>query len=247
MNTLLRSALVGAVVLAAGPAIAADEKDDGASFGVSVEASTLGAGLSIGLPVGERFNVRGVYHAYTYDTEFEDDQGGTYDGELDLQSTGLIVDFHPFKGAFRLTAGFAANGNQITFTGTDDGTGQYQVGGCTYQSDPGDPLVLDGVTDFNSSAPYVGIGWGGNLNDESGFFMTFDLGVLMSGAPKTALTADGSVSSAPGNPLSCGVGTIDSSSNEFQQALREAEDEVDRETKDYEFWPNIALGIGWRF
>ena len=247
MNAMLRGALAGAALLAAVPAIGADEKDQGASFGVAIEASTLGAGLSLGLPVAERFNVRGVYHAFTIDEEFEDNTGGTYDGEIDLQSTALMIDFHPFKGAFRFTAGFAANGNQITFVGTDDGTGQYQVGDCTYQSDPGDPLVLEGSTDFNSSAPYVGIGWGGNLNDESGFFMTFDLGVLMSGAPKTSLAADGTVTNANAAEPTCGIGPIDASDPAFQQALRDAEDEVDRETKDYEYWPNVALGIGWRF
>lgn len=247
MNAGLRSALAAAALLGAGPAIGAEDKDAGTTVGVSVEASTLGAGLSIGMPVGERFNVRGVYHGFTFDKEFEDDKGGTYDGEIDLQSTGLMVDFHPFKGTFRLTAGFASNGNQINFNGTGDSNGRFQVGDCTYQSDPGDPLVVDGVADFNSSAPYVGIGWGGILNVVSGFFMTFDLGILMSGAPTTSLAADGTVTNTDPTEPGCGIGPIDASDPEFQQALRDAEDEVDRETKDYKYWPNIALGIGWRF
>lgn len=245
MQAAMRGALaVGALVLAG----AAGAKDK-TTLGVSLEASTLGAGLSVGMPVGKRFNLRGAYHGFTYDTEFEDDSGGTYDGELDLKSAGLFADFHPFKGAFRITAGLVSNGNQINMTGTDDGTGRYEVGNCTYQSDPGDPLRIDGTTDFNSTAPYLGIGWGGNLNAEPGFFMTFDLGVLVSGAPKTALDGSGSVQNA--NPITeptCGTGTMDASSApEFQQALRDAEDEVNRETENYELWPNLALGIGWRF
>lgn len=245
MQAFGRAMFAAAALALSGAATAKDET----TIGISLEGSTLGAGLSIGMPVGERFNVRGVYHGYTYDTEFEDDSGGTYDGEIDLKSTGLFADWHPFKGAFRLTVGFLSNGNQINMTGTDDGTGLYAVGDCTYQSSPGDPLTLDGVTDFNSSAPYVGIGWGGNLNAEPGFFMTFDLGVMMSGAPKTALSGDGSVQNANeiGQPT-CGIGPMDASSApEFQQALRDAEDEVNKETEDYELWPNIALGIGWRF
>jgi hypothetical protein len=226
------------------------EAKDRTTVGISLEASTLGAGLSVGVPVGQRFNLRGVYHAYSHDDEFEDDAGGTYDGEIDLKSAGLFADWHPFKGAFRLTAGLVSNGNQINMSGTDDGTGRYEVGDCTYQSDPADPLRVDGTVDFNSTAPYVGIGWGGNLNAEPGFFMTFDLGVLLSGAPDTSLSGRGSAQNADpvGQPQCGGFASQDVSTYpEFQQAMRDAEDEVNKETEDYELWPNIALGIGWRF
>ena len=248
MRTLIRGLLAAAALLAAGTA-AAKDKEGGASFGLSAEASTLGLGLSVGIPAGERFNLRGAVHGFTYDTEFEDDSGATYDGEVELKSAGLFADFHPFKGAFRLTVGFVSNGNQINMTGTDDGTGVYEVGNCTYQSNAGDPLHVDGTTDFNSTAPYLGIGWGGNLNSKPGFFMTFDLGVLMSGSPNTELTGGGTAQNTDevGQPT-CGIGPLDASSSpEFQAALQDAEDEVNEDTKDYELWPNIALGIGWRF
>ena len=247
MQAVVRVVLACAVLGVAGPSMAAKAKDKGSSVGVAIDASTMGLGLSIGIPAGDRFNLRGVYHAYTYETDFEDDYGGTYDGEFDLGSAGLMADWHPFKGTFRLTAGFLSNGNQINMDGTGDGGGQYQVGNCSYTSDAGDPLRIDGTTDFEGTAPYVGIGWGGNMNASPGFFMTFDLGVMMSGSPTTKLTADGSVMSDVGNDISCGVGTIDSSSPEFQQALRDAEAEVNKETEDYELWPNVALGLGWRF
>jgi hypothetical protein len=248
MQAVMRVALAAAVLAAAGPAVAKDKKDDGSTVGVAVEAGTMGLGLSVGIPVGERFNLRGVYHAYTYEKDFEDDYGGTYDGEFDLGSAGLMVDWYLFKGTFRLTAGFLSNSNQINMNGTDDGSGVYQVGDCTYQSDNTDPLIIDGTTEFKGSAPYVGIGWGGNMNSAPGFFMSFDLGVMMSGSPKTALAADGSVQNTDpiGSP-GCGIGTIDSSSPEFQQALGDAEDQVNKETEDYELWPNVSLGLGWRF
>lgn len=248
MQAIVRVVLACMALAMAGPAVAAKAKDEGASVGIAAVAGTMGLGLSVGIPMGERFNLRGVYHAYTYETDFEDDYGGTYDADIDMGSAGLMLDWHPFKGAFRLTAGFLSNGNEINFDGTDDGTGQYQVGDCTYQSDAGDPLSIGGTTEFESSAPYVGLGWGGNMNASPGFFMTFDLGVMMSGSPDTGLRADGSVQNTNtiGQP-ECGVGTIDSSDSAFQQALRDAEDEVNKETEKYELWPNVALGFGWRF
>lgn len=246
MQAIMGGLFAAGALLLAG----AVEAKDQTAFGVSLEASTLGAGLSLGVPLGKRFNLRGAYHAYTHDEEFEDDSGGTYDGELDLRSVGLFADWHPFKGTFRLTAGLVSNGNQINMAGTDDGTGRYAVGDCTFQSDPADPLRLDGTVDFNSTAPYLGIGWGGNLNGKPGFYATLDLGVMLSGAPDTSLTGRGSAQNAdPIGQPQCGIGGSQDVSTypEFQAAVQDAEDEVNRETEEYELWPNIALGIGWRF
>jgi hypothetical protein len=250
MHTLTRGLLLAGALALAGTA-SAKGTDGGATFGVSVEASTLGLGLSVGMPLGERFNVRGAYHTYDYELDQIEDagSGATYDGELNLQSAGLFADWHPFKGGFRITAGLVSNGNEISLTGQPTG-GQFEVGDCTFQSDPSDPLAVDGTVEFASTAPYVGIGWGGNLNAEPGFFMTLDLGLLLSGSPDTNLTGRGSASNADpiGRPQCGGAGSQDVSSfPEFQQAVQDAEDDVNDETKDFEYWPNIALGIGWRF
>ncbi len=236
---------VGALALA-GTAGAKEET----TLGLSVEGSTLGAGISIGMPVGESFNVRAAYHGFTYELDdIEDDSGATYEGELDLKSMGLFGDWHVFGGAFRLTAGFASNGNEIGLTGMPTG-GQFQVGDCTYESNPADPLAVDGTVEFASTAPYVGIGWGGNLNAEPGFFMTLDLGVLLSGSPETSLTGRGQARNAnPGQPLCGDAVTYQdvSSFPEFQQEVQDAEDEVNAETEKFEFRPNVAIGVGWRF
>jgi hypothetical protein len=248
MQSMMRWAFAAGALALAGSAVAKDET----TLGISLEASTLGAGLSLGMPVGERFNLRGVYHGYTYDIdEVEDDSGATYDGELDLKSAGLMLDFHPFKGAFRITAGLASNGNEITLTGVPTG-GTFEVGDCTYESDPtpGNELAVDGTVEFASTAPYVGLGWGGNMNSEPGFFMTFDVGVLLSGSPDTSLSGRGGVRAQAGQGGLCGNELTYEDASTYQPFLDEvekAEDEVNDETKDYELWPNIALGIGWRF
>ena len=246
MQAMIRGVFAAGALALAGTATAKDET----TLGISLEGSTLGAGLSIGMPVGERFNVRGVYHGYTYDLDdIEDDSGATYEGELDLKSAGLFADWHPFKGAFRITAGFVSNGNEIALTGMPAG-GVFTVGDCTFESNPSDPMAVDGAVEFSSSAPYVGIGWGGNLNAEPGFFMTLDLGVLMSGSPEATLNGRGQARNADAGNLACGdpVTYQDVSGYpEFQQEVQDAEDEVNKETEDFELWPNIAIGIGWRF
>jgi hypothetical protein len=241
-----RAMFAAAALALCGTAAAKDET----TIGISLEGSTLGAGLSVGMPLGDSFNVRGVYHGYTYELDdIEDDSGATYGGDLELKSMGLFADWHVFGGAFRLTAGFASNGNEIALSGMPTG-GVFQVGDCTFESNPADPMRVDGAVEFASTAPYVGIGWGGNLNAEPGFFMTFDLGVLLSGSPEASLTGRGQARNANAGDLACGdpVTYQDLSSYpEFQQEVQDAEDEVNKETEDYELWPNIAIGIGWRF
>lgn len=257
MRTLTRVACgAGALLAVLMPAlaVASDKgKDAAATVGVSVDASALlGVGLSVGTGVGDRFNVRGVYHGYTYDDEFEDSgSGATYDGEIDLKSFGVLGDWHPFKGAFRITAGLMSNGNQINLRGVADANSRYEVGDCTFESDPNDPLRVDGVVDFKSTAPYLGLGWGGNMNAEPGFYGTFDIGVMFSGSPDTSLSGRGSARNAnAAQAATCGdpVAYQDVSSYpQFRQEVQNAEDDVNEETKDFEYWPNIALGIGWRF
>jgi hypothetical protein len=253
MRGLMRGVLAAGVMLVAGGAAAADKKDEGASFGLSAEVGTLGLGLSVGMPVGGRFNLRGVYHGFNYDIDDVEDKdtGATYKGQLQLKSAGLLLDFHPFQGAFRITAGFASNGNQIDLSARST-SGNYEVGNCTFESNPADPLRVDGDVAFASSAPYLGIGWGGNMHAESGFFATFDVGVLLSGSPDTTLKGRGqarnndfATAAECGSPL---AGYQDVSTYpEFQQAVRDAEDDVNDETKDFEYWPNITVGLGWRF
>jgi hypothetical protein len=246
MHAAIRGLAAAGALALAGTAGAKDET----TLGISLEGSTLGAGISIGMPVGDSFNLRGAYHGFTYDIDdIEDDSGATYEGELELKSMGLFADWHVFGGGFRLTAGLASNGNEIALTGVPTG-GTFEVGSCFYESNPADPLAVDGTVEFASTAPYVGIGWGGNLNAEPGFFMTFDLGVLLSGSPETSLSGRGGVRAQAGQGGACGDEVVYQDATTYQPFLdevEEAEDEVNTETKDFELWPNIAVGIGWRF
>ena len=216
-------------------------------LGVSVQASALmGLGLSVGVPLRGGTSMRGVYNRYSIDHELEDD-GGNYDGELRLRSSGLLLDWHPFSGVFRVSGGLMSNGNEVRLTGRPVNGSQFEIGECTYQSDPTDPLQVNGVAGFKSSAPYFGFGWGGNLHAAPGFYGVLDIGVMFSGAADVGLAASGRATRVQGDVAACGQNVDAASSAEVQQQLRNAEADAEEETKDYKLWPNIALGIGWRF
>lgn len=253
MGTQFRSTLVAVAMAAASSMSAAQEQPPPATawpgtVGVSLDASfLLGLGISVGVPLGDRFNVRAVHHQFSYDNHLDED-GANYDSTIDLRTTGLMADWHLFKGAFRLTAGLLSNGNRIEFVATDDGNGRYNVGDCTYESDPSDPLRIDGDTKFASTAPYFGLGWGGNMNAGPGFYGLFDLGVMLSGSPDTRMKGSGSARNT-GGAGSCGDGNYHDVSGyqPFKDEISKAENDFNESTDKYRLWPSVAFGIGWRF
>ena len=226
--------------------------EGGTTVGVSIDASVLlGLGLSVGMPLGDSFNLRAAYHGYTLDEEIED-EGGNYDGEFKLSTFGLLGDWHPFGGGFRVTAGFMSNGNEIKLDGRANSAGQVKIGDCLFDTNPADPLNAGGTVEFNSSAPYLGIGWGGNMNGKPGFYGVADIGVMFSGSPKTSLFARGSgtvANDGTANDADCGpTGTaVTANDATVQDEIRDAENDANEESKDFKMWPNLSFGIGWRF
>lgn len=241
MCVVLSSAMALAGVSAAQ---AADKPAAKTTLGVSVNATVLtGFGLSVGTALGEDFNVRGVANGFSISKDFDQDQG-SYTGKVKLFTAGILADWMPFNGAFRVTAGLVDNGNKITLDGKPK-NGTYTVGDCSYTSDPSDPLKIRGETHYKSLAPYAGLGWGGNMSAEPGFYGTFDIGVLFSGSADIKLDASGHAV-APGG--ACGTGTIDVASDpNFQAQRQKAEDDANDNVGNYKLWPAIGFGVGWRF
>lgn len=235
---------------ATAPAAPAPAVANRSTFGISTNVALLtGIGLSIGIPVFDQFNLRlaGNTFSISRDIEEDNDNGGTntYHGKIKLQTYGLFADWHPFHGAFRMTAGMLRNGNKLTLDAVNSG-GTVDIGDCSYASDNSDPLMARGQTNFKKSAPYAGIGWGGNMNSAPGFFGTFDLGVIFSGSANVTLKASGAATSATGG-AGCGA-VADASTDPLVQAQL-AKDQADiNDTADkVKIWPVIGFGFGWRF
>ena len=219
-------------------------------IGISANVAVLtGFGVSIGIPVFDQFNLRLAGNAFSIsrDINEDNDSGGsnTYRGKIKLQTYGLFADWHPFHGAFRLTGGILKNGNKLTVDSVNN-NGTVGIGNCKYASDANDPLMAHGQTNFKKSAPYAGLGWGGNMNSAPGFFGTFDLGVIFSGSANVTLKASGRALSASGG-LGCSP-VADAGSDPLVQA-QVAKDQADlNDSADkVKVWPVIGFGFGWRF
>ena len=97
--------------------------------------------------------------------------------------------------------------------------------------DPGQLGAVNADIELNSTAPYLGIGWG-NISINEGFSFSLDLGVYFQGAPSVTLaTPDVDPSIA------------DEVADEIAQAEADLEDEIDF----LEFYPYISVGFAYRF
>ncbi|MCW8840804.1 MAG: hypothetical protein OQL05_03250 [Gammaproteobacteria bacterium] len=195
-----------------------------AEMGVGVKAGTLGFGAELTYGISESFNARLGLNSYSFsDTDSYDDI--EYDMDLDWQSSGLFLDWHPFQGTFRLTLGYLLNSNEIAMVSTPSST--YDIGGVSY--DAADVGKLNGAVDFGDGIFY-GLGWG-NAGNAKGLGFIFELGVLQQ-SPDLALKASG--------------GTL-SDDPTFQENLRREERDAQDDLDDFDQYPVVSLGISYSF
>ncbi|NQU39702.1 MAG: hypothetical protein HQ523_07095 [Lentisphaerae bacterium] len=204
--------------------------------GLTLKAGTPGIGVDLTVGLSDRVNVRlsGNAFSYTYDDyEFDEEDVGAdvvasvdkVEATLDLMTLGAFLDWHPGGGGFRLSAGAFYNGNEGSLTVTAGDT--VIINGEEYELQR-----LDGVIDFNTFAPYVGIGWGNAAQADSHWHFALDLGVLVQGSPKVMLSA--------------------TSTDPFLQAslnsnLAQEEEEIEEDLDPFVLYPVLTLGASYTF
>lgn len=183
------------------------------NYSASVNAGISGIGVSLSTVLHQNFNLRVGYEGALASYKYTVDDMGTVDyagygipiPDLKLKAKlkgggfHMLVDYNPFKqgmGAFHLTAGFYAGGNELV---TVDGQFDRQLIEELYQLglDPTDELSVEvgdavvradasgkvkAYAKVNSFKPYLGFGWGNAIpRGRVGF--RFDMGVLFHGKP----------------------------------------------------------------
>lgn len=224
----------------------ADAASDTSRYGgLGLRFGTAGFGIDYTYGINRFLDVRAGYHFGSYSDTFDED-GIDYDGELKISGASLMLDVKPFAGGFRISAGL--------FTGTPEfelkasGRNEYEIGDTTYDGN----LRLDGGIDLGSTAPYLGIGWGGTTNG-TGFGVSFDLGVMFTGSPDVSMVASGLACEVGGNPA-CdptdenSPGVINASADPtFQAELDKEIANIEDDAKDFKVWPVLMFGLHYRF
>jgi len=142
---------------------------------------------------------------------------------------GALLDWPPRGGGFRISGGVFANGNDISGTGRGQSGSTVEFGDVIVAAD--DLGTVNASIDFDSVAPYLGIGWGNAVGDGRWAFM-IDIGVFFQGSPDVA------ISTPQVDPSIAAL--VDA---ERVRAEAELEDEVD----GLDLFPYLSAGFAFRF
>ncbi|OVE76206.1 hypothetical protein BVX97_02110 [bacterium E08(2017)] len=199
-------------------------------MGVSVKGGTLGFGADVGIGVVDMLSLRLGFSKFSIGESFNDEDTDDLEGvdelkfEINLESINALVDFYPFKGAFRITAGMLINNNEFTAEATSDE--RIDINGVEYRVER-----ADGLVSWSDMAPYVGIG-GGNVASGGKWHWGWDLGVMFQGSPEIELTA--TASNAQLQQL-------------LNQDIEEEVKQLEEDAESFNMYPVATISFGYRF
>ena len=214
------------IVAAALTLAGATARAEGVAAGLKI--GTLGPGVEVVGYLNEYLNLRlaGNYLNWS----FEGDAGDvTYDTDLHFGTAAGLLDLHPFKNGFRITGGFIFNENEFKMDGqVDDET---EIGDMTFT--PEQIGTLSGTAEFPDKwAPYLGLGFGTAVQDDTTFSFSFDIGVMFQGSADVSLSSSG--------------GTL-SDNAIFLHELAKEEEEAQDIADDFKIYPVLSFGICYYF
>ena len=220
MRFLLAIAATFVAGLAAVPSPALAE-----DHAVGARVGLLGLGIEYTYRISDRLAVRGGLNGSGLDFD-ETESGIDYGFDLDFDSVAFGVDFHPFRGAFRVSGGVLQNDSSLSAVSRDSST--FTVGDTVYTA--AEVGTLYGRIGFDdSTAPYLGLGFDWLRQKKVG--LTLDFGLLEQGSPLVTLRADGPIADEEA----------------FAADLAAEEAELNASLDDLDVWPFAMFGIVVRF
>ena len=196
-------------------------------FGLGINLGTLGSGLNVSHYLYKDYlTLRANINYLPYSSNID---GNNYN--INMNTYGLLLDYMPFAGNFRLTGGLYYNNNslQIANSGSTTFNGE-TYNGVDYSS-------LKGAVTFNPLSPYLGIGIGSKsayAKERKGLYVSADLGVLYA-LPVVSLSA----TCNPSSGIDC---------NQFYNNLNMERNNLQNILNTYgQFYPVLDIGLGYRF
>lgn len=214
---------------------------------IDVNVGTLGAGFSVGYEFNKylKARVRAGFLSYDHDDTWSDvDVLGEFTGN----NMGLMLDYHPFGGSFRLTAGLTITDLAVDVQGSMDRSYFAEHVGKVYDFGGYQFIIKDedvrakAEYKWNKVQPYLGIGWSSDGEGDAEVYFTFDMGVNFMG------TGDLSVNYTGGADVITPDGQkVEISNQILESAIREEGKDFFDIADNISVYPVIQLGVGVRF
>ena len=215
------------------------------AVGVDVKIGVGGIGFDVAAPLARKFNLRGTGYFFKYNTSITENYV-TYGSDIQLATGGASLDWFPFGGSFRLSAGVVGyNGNQLTGTATLNPNQSFTLNGNTYYSSATDPVHATASLRLgNKAGPAFTFGWGNIVprKAKKHFSIPIELGFAYVGDPAIDLGFTGSTCNAAAT-------ACQSIANNptFQQDLAAQKSKYQNDISALRFYPIVSVGFGYKF
>lgn len=194
---------------------------------VSLGLGTEGIGGQVSAQVvPHTLNLNLGFSRFGHDFSFTADNA-KFNSHLRLGAVPIVLSWFPFHGNFSLDAGVFINQNRVSATGVPASNGTYTINGSTYTASQ--VGTMTGTTNFNTAAPYVGIGWGDPF-DGGRWSVLLNAGAMYEGSPHVDLNATGAAS----NP-------------QLASDVQAAQHSVNQKLSFLNWWPVVSVGVAYRF
>jgi hypothetical protein len=203
-----------------------------AQVALTLDAGTTGVGAHVVVPMETYLNGRFGINYLKHDF---DKRSGLVDYQLKgkLETFDVLFDWYPRDGsAFHLTGGAIYNGTKFDAHAQSDSLGKFTLNGHTYTA--ADVGLLDGRVDFRKAAPYLGIGWGNPLANNSRWQFSGDLGAYYQGSANVQLASIGCATSQ----TVCKALVTDVAAERLN---------LQRDVSTYKFYPVLRASLSYRF
>ncbi len=196
----------------------------GRPVGVSLKFGTLGPGGDVTVNLGKKANLRGGINLFSYKRTVDLDEARV-DGDIDLKTIPVLLDWHPLGSGFRLSGGLVFNENKISLTASPNETLSFQGTDYTVES-------LDGEVGFNEISPYIGIGYGDAVAGNGKVRFTCDFGLMFHDKP------DVFVEATARNPFI---------QAQLDRDLQSEKEEFEEDIENFVVYPVVSVGFSFAF
>lgn len=210
-------------------------------FAFGLTATTLGGGVQLATPLGNRLNLRVGGNFIQFQYPFTKD-GVIYAPQIKLESGQGTIDWFPGNGEFHVSAGALYFRNGFSGLANVQAGQIYKLGDTTYINSIDDPVSGNASLSYDRKlAPMLLLGWG-NLIPRTGRHVTFpiEFGIAYMGAPQMKLQLSGTSCTTDG----CFDNATDPST---LNNIKQEQNEIDTDLRYTKFYPVLSMGFGYRF
>jgi hypothetical protein len=206
---------------------------------VGVKVGAAGIGFDVATPlVPTRLNLRGGATFFSYNLNTTTGDNLTASGTLKLQNSGIMVDWFPWHGTFRLSGGVTVYNNK-GFSGSLNvpSGNSFTLGNTKYWASG--PITGSGIFKLGgNTGGRVSFGTGNLLPKKGHFSFESELGIEFVSAPTVALAFSGNACTGSANCES--PGPVAPSDIAAEQS------KLQNDVNFVKFYPILSIGIGYR-